>query len=257
MLNKVKWLQQPNVSHTWAAITVVIWVALLFVFQDTQLATDIENKVSLPSYFRFRDEVNKSPKLHPKIKIYGVDDSTVSWLKSPSLTIEQWSTLLQEVDLRKPKAIVIDAMFSIANIPSERKEESLLAIEALKNLSTPVIVGAFAAPQAVPYRKKISLDNPNFKLKNYVHLPENFYSDPNKVAKGLHLFPARGANIYGPDPRLRPYFRKVGQILYSGDSRFIPFLRIDDKTAIPHFMVYVDEDPKFYKGSLFASSFGR
>ncbi|SMF55493.1 adenylate/guanylate cyclase domain-containing protein [Pseudobacteriovorax antillogorgiicola] len=251
MLSKVKWLQQPNVSHTWALTSVLIWVGLLFAFQDTQIASDVDNKISLPSYFRLRHELSKGPELHKKIKVFGVDDSTVSWLKSPNLTMEQWSQLLLDIDRRKPKAIIIDAMFSIANIPSDRVAESQQAIEAMSAIESRVIVGAFAAPKVVPFRQKISLDNPAYELKNYIHLPENLYSDPEKVARSLNLYPARGGHIYGPDPVLRPYFKHVGQILYSGNSRFIPFLRIDDTTAIPHFMIFADDEPKFYKGKLY------
>ena len=251
MLNKVKWLQKPNVSNTWALVSVLVWVSLVMSILDTQFAMDIESKISLPAYFRVRDSLGKSPKLNEKIKVYGVDDSTVSWLKSPTLTMEQWAKVFGDIDKRNPKAIFVDGMFSIANIPKEREKETISAIKSMANIKTKLVVGAFAAPIKVPFRKELSLDNPDYQIENYIYLPEGQKKNSQEYIDSLNLFKSRGAQMYGPDPMLRPYFTHMGQILYSGNSRFIPFLRLTRNIAIPHLMVFADDEPKFHKGHLY------
>ncbi|MFW7379344.1 MAG: adenylate/guanylate cyclase domain-containing protein [Oligoflexus sp.] len=251
MENKTRWLQKPNVSGRWALSAVAVWILTIFLVQGSQIADDLENKVTLPAYFRVRDALDRSPKMNPRIKVYGIDDSTVSWLKSANPTMEQWSELIRWVDQQQPAAIIIDAMFSIANIPPGREKESVRAIEQLAEVKSPVIVGAFAAPKEVPFREKISIQDPNYDLTRYIRKPLNYDVSLESLAKSLNLTPARSPQIYGPDPILRPYFARVGQILYGGNSRFIPFLRVSDTQAIPHLMVYTDPAPRFYKGQLF------
>ena len=82
------------------------------------------------------------------------------------MSIEQWAELLHDIDKRKPKKIIIDGMFSIANILS-REVETKAAIESLAD--KPLVLGSFAAPGKLPYRQPLDLESQDFQIEKYLY----------------------------------------------------------------------------------------
>lgn len=252
---KLDWWQKPNVSVKWTIIIVGLWWAVLASAMHFKLVEDVENKLAFPLYFEVRDLLGLSPKLDDKIKVFGVDDSTVAWLGSPNLTMSQWVNLLREIDSRSPKAIIIDAMFSIANIPEGTREKSLADLKSLNKINTDIIVGAFVAPKKVSYRQPIDKEQVSFDLRSLLDSDQtNSFLSTEEVAASLPIYQARSAHIYGPDPLLRPYLGNIGHILYSGNHRLAPLLRLDDRYALPHFMVLLSDEVRFSRASLYLDS---
>ena len=103
------WLQRPNVTWNWVAVAMVLWtIGLLMLDRRTRIIDDLETRVSRPLDFRIRDQLGHSPELHPSIKVFGIDDSTVAWMGSASPDIMQWATLLESFARARPAAIIID-----------------------------------------------------------------------------------------------------------------------------------------------------
>ncbi len=240
------WLQRPNVSWHWAVAAVAIWTVALLILDKTELAKDLQNKIASPFDFRMRESLKRSPKVDQRIKLYAIDDSTVSWLGGPSPTFEQWAILLESIAAQKPKAIIIDAMFTIASIPEGREKETKRLIEKLEKQEVPIIVGSFIAPRALRYREPLDTKAPNFSLSRWV-LESSDYK-----AKDLPLAKGESEYVYGPDPILRKAFTHVGHILYGGDGSINPFVSIRPDTIVPHFMMLLEPRPKFVNGALTA-----
>ena len=55
--NTAKWLRAPNVNARWCLGVVLFWSIVFGLFGTTQLALDITNKVTMSSYFRFRNYI--------------------------------------------------------------------------------------------------------------------------------------------------------------------------------------------------------
>ena len=91
------WLQKPNVAWGWSLIAVITCTCLLYWFDHTQLSRDLENKISRPFDFRAREKLNLSPQLNPRIKVFVIDDATVSWLKTDAPSIIQWADLIDNI----------------------------------------------------------------------------------------------------------------------------------------------------------------
>ena len=245
----MKWLQEPNIGPLWAGICIGLWVLALQLFQGSQFAKDIETSLTAPSLFSLRDAWGNSPQVSDKIKVYGVDDSTVSWLNSPFLSTDQWVQLIRLIDRRKPKAIIIDSLFSIANDSYNK-----YSLKGLGVVTTPIYVGSFSTPRKIPYRPAISLNRTSFQLNRYIYESEQYTPSPKgEYLQNLRIYKSKDKFLYGPDPAFRRYFKNIGQILYYGDGRFIPFLKMNNRVAIPHLMLQIDDSAKFYQGQLYVN----
>lgn len=244
------WLHGRNVSLRYIAGTILLWFGVFYFFDKSQLGHDLENKVALSVNFRVREALGRSPTLHPNIKVYGVDDSTVSRLKRPGLNFLEWAKLILSIAENKPKAIVIDALFSIPEIPEGREAEAKELIKRLEVLATPVVVGGFTAPQKLPHRDTISTDRDAFQLPRRIKYGKLTKAQQVRKAAELNLPVARSVYLYGPNAMLLDAFRYIGHIIYLGDGRAAPYLRINDTTAIPHFMMLTDGGHKFSKKGL-------
>ena len=127
------WLAAPNVTWRWALGAALGWFLALYAFDGTQLARDLEYKVTRPFEFRIRDELGRSPKLDPRIRVFGFDDSTVAWMGGPSPSVELWAKLFRNIADVEPAAIIVDGMFSINAIPEGHEESAAEAIRQLED----------------------------------------------------------------------------------------------------------------------------
>ena len=246
------WLQKPNVSVKWALGAMLIWIAILVGFDHTQFALDLESKVSRPLDFRIRKQLNRSPVIAPNIKIFGIDDSTVSWLKSPNPTIFQWIELLENFERSGAKVIIIDALFTMANIPPGSEDVAAMMIPRLSEIQAPIIVGAFIAPSKLRYREPIDVDKSDYLISNKILNAEG--KEAKRQASQLNLPVARGKYLYGPDTKLRDYF-KIGHILYDGSGQMDPFIRMGEDRSIPHMMLMPFNKIKFFKNHMYYRGF--
>lgn len=243
------WLQKPNVSWLWLLVAAGLWTVLLLLFDQSDLVDDLETKVSRPFDFRIRERLGRSPKLHPKIKVFAIDDTTVSWLGRPSPNIIEWGHLILAIAKQKPKFIVIDALFSIADIPKDAEIEAQNIIAELEKVEIPIVVGAFVAPRKVRFRSLLGLDHNRYRLENLVSKGPNIVVGEKRNVLDIPF--ARSQFVYGPDPRLRKAFPYVGHLMYTGDGEFPLYLRLDAEHILPHFMLLPWSDRKFHHGKYF------
>lgn len=236
------WLQRPNVTWQWALIAAGLWTLTLVIFDHSQMALDLEDKVARPMDFRVRDMLKRSPQLHPKIKVFGIDDSTVAWMGAPAPTMDQWAKLLVGFAQRKPRAIVVDGMFSVANIPRGEEAMAQASIAKLEALDVPVIVGSFIAPRKLRYREPLPLEYPQFDLNNL--------AAPGSRASDLILPKATSSFLYGPDVRLREAFKHLGHFIYQSDGVIAPYYRMSDSIGVPHFMLLTADTIKIIGSQL-------
>lgn len=244
------WLQRPNVTWNWVAVAMVLWtIGLLMLDRRTRIIDDLETRVSRPLDFRIRDQLGHSPELHPSIKVFGIDDSTVAWMGSASPDIMQWATLLESFARARPAAIIIDGLFSIASFDKGMEKEAEAAIDRLARLQTPVIVGSYIAPRKIDYRVPIDPGSPHYDLLPLVEDVSDLARQ--EVAEDLTLEKRRTSYIYGPDPRLRRAFTRIGHVMYAGDSKAMPWYRLGPHRALPHFMVLAADKKEFVRDEFY------
>lgn len=249
--NSKGWLQSQNVSYRWTISVIAVWFAAFYFFDKTQMAHDLENTVALAVNFRTREALKRSPAVNEKIKVFGADDSTVAALGRPSLNLLEWGAVIQHIAKSDPKAIIIDGLFTMPEIPIGREDEAKETIKNLENLKVPVIVGAFVGPQKLKFREPLPTDSLQFDLPRLIKYGKNSRALQVRRAAELDLAVARSIFIYGPHQSLRKAFNNhLGHILYNGDSRAAPFVRLNDTVGIPHFMLLADDKLSFTKQGL-------
>ena len=237
-------LYGPVISKKRAVAIIAIWLGALLWFDQSRLGESLRTKTTIPLSYQIRELFKNSPELDERIKIFGVDDKTVSWLDKTYLGWDDWLSLLRNVERSKPKAVLIDAMFSVANLNSEGNAHLFKTIKSLENLKMNLIVGSFVTPKKIRFRSPLPLDHPIYQIESWT---ENESSNKKKQ-KSLKLPEAISHYVYGPDRRLWNVFKKVGHILYRGDYLISPLVQIDDRRVLPHMMLLAESNREIVDG---------
>ncbi len=248
-----QWLHSPPISIRWILPVTCLWIVGLIVWQMSNFSKETEARIEAPLLFQARNSLGLSPPIHSKIKVYGFDDTTISSLHRPRLNYQEWAELIENLDSRKPKAVIIDALFSVTETVHDDTDPGYKQfVERVQKLETPVVVGSFAINQKLSGRIPLDLSDSDFNLLSY--LPEAGSSglSSEEQAARLPIAPFIGSIVYGPEPSVRGAFKKIGHILYGQrEGRYFPFLRLDNQKTLPHLMLRPFQDVHFYQGQLF------
>lgn len=246
------WLQNPSVSVRLALGICVLWIGLMTVWELSPLSFETETRLVNPILYRIRNELGRSPLLDPRIISYAIDDATIAALQRPNLDLGQWIDVLESIDKRAPKAIIIDALFSVTDSALDNEEETKQSfVDRLKAIKTPIIMGAYASQKPIPGRQSWNMNDPALVIDQYVRsLPQSPLT-PEQEAAALPLANFNGFQLFGPAEFLRPALNKIGHIHYGQrEGRFFPFLRFSPNRALPHLMLRAVGDAYFQQGVL-------
>ncbi|RZA22950.1 MAG: CHASE2 domain-containing protein [Proteobacteria bacterium] len=227
--NLAKWLVNSSINPKTALALATIWTMALLAFSHFAPMRKIETRVVSPVLFHVRELLHRSPPLAPQIKIFAVDDVTVTFIRGTDLNLSQWANVMEALDSKSPKAIVVDALFGTLSADAEEDRESM---ERLKAVKTPIYSGAFPAPGEIFGRKTLPLEKPPYQTQTY---GSDLYALPSFEASA----------IYGTAPSLRDVFTRPGHILYGEDEgSFYPFLKLRENRVLPHVMLLPFIDTK-------------
>lgn len=116
-------------------LVLCLWAGLFWRW-DSFLVT-IEH-LEMPVLFKAREFFGRSTKLHPSLKIIGVDDKFVESSKSDGLVSdEKWLSYFRKIAERKPAAIIYDGNFSL-NMGGEGEN---FVVSERDAVSVPLFVG--------------------------------------------------------------------------------------------------------------------
>ncbi len=252
--NPGQWLHSPPISLRWIIFIVGFWVSVFMLISFSKVSYQAESRVEAPLLYAIRDRVGLSPALDPHLKIYGFDDKTVSTLRRARLSYKEWAELIESLDSRRPKVIIIDALFSVVqSVYDESDVSHQEMVERISRLNTPVVVGAYAIPGKLPDRVPLDETDPSQDLTKYIHNYNSHTLSPKEQASQLTLADFVGNSVYGPEPDVRAAFKRIGHILYGQrEGRFYPFLRLSDTRGLPYLMLRAFDDVVFRQGHLFA-----
>lgn len=236
-------LAAPDVSWRFLLCACAVWALGLIATFRSEAGSYLDARLALPIAFRAREALGKSPEISSKLKLYAIDDSTFAKLGTWVLTLEDWAKVLTTLAANQPRAIFIDAMFSRAD---DLQGDLAQTTDALKALGVPVIVGAFATPQAIRYREALDLKKPAYDLSAWLGAPGLPFAEgdlPPQVDN-------RGWYAYGAAPELQSVFRHIGHFLYAGGGTVAPFLRLNDREVLPHLSLFLAQTRKMERGHL-------
>jgi class 3 adenylate cyclase/CHASE2 domain-containing sensor protein len=239
------WLATPNVSWKWVSAAVLIWGTAFFFICKSDLGDYLDSRIARPIDFRSRDWLGKTPERSEQLKILSIDDSTFSKLGKSTLTLDQWHSLFRTIAENKPRAIVVDGMFSMAN--SEDSDLGPL-IEGIKNVGVPIIVGGFVVNSEINFRKPLRLDRPEYNIAKMIGAASIGDVKEDEVPKFSR---ALNWKAYGPAIELQNAFSQVGHFVYlDGRGKVSAAFLLDQNSAIAHLSLYAANEMKISQGRL-------
>lgn len=240
-------------QQAWAlpkiGITILLFTGLAMLYRMTPAAQRFEENTSFSFYFSMRQSLGLSPPLDPRLKIFRFDDTTLSTLRKPALNLEEWIRVLEAVDAQRPRAIFIDAMFSIPPdhpgwAPGATPED-VAAAQALVHrwaaLRTPIASAAFVTPAKLS-RAEIDPTLPPYRLRQYfLSLRSMMDPFPPLIARDNHY-------AYGPSELLRGILRRAGHAHNGGRGRAKAFFTLRPDFVLPHLALLGTDNIIFQAG---------
>ncbi len=218
-----------------------LWVVALLAVATSNLQDNIQLSLSDPVFFHMREYLHKTPELSPRLKVYAFDDSSVSFLKSPELSTQDLSLLLQNIAEQKPKAILLDRLFSLAQNDEGEKE----ALAALRAKGIPVYSGASMSEKKVAYRSQTVLSEEDYGFKHWI-------SHPNAATDAFvhrNLYNSNSV-LYAYDAAYEGAFRGVGHLAFDKRNSVYPMIVMKDR-IIPHLALYAADSVDIKDDQLF------
>jgi class 3 adenylate cyclase len=212
--------------------------ASFFLFSRANIGASANFYIANRLEYSLREFLKKDPDISPKLKIFGFDDKTLASYQRGELTFEDWAMVIDGLTTQKPKAIIIDQIFSI--IPSTETAglaKFKSALERADNVSAVSFVHNYMITKRVP----IDYDKDIYRLETYSK------DDPESIQWMRTLAP----NVYGPHPDIRDSFKNIGHALYPGMGRTDPFIRIGKNAVIPHIGLFSTKDINATANSLY------
>ena len=228
---KKNWFTTPGLSKT--QLSMAIFAGILFylcitLFSNSKAGKTFNYNLATNTEFKLKNKFEKSPVLHPSIKILSISDPSVSYLNRSNLYFHEWARIIKEIEKFEPKKIIIDKIFGVSNFYSGAKQHTA---EAFKSSGVPVITGAFLSQSQIPKRSSMDYTQIRDHIKSVLKIDLNSFvktSNQSKLIKTLnHSF------IYGRHESLKHIFQITGYFNYKGQLRFHPLSRLDNNLIVP------------------------
>lgn len=228
---KKNWFTTPGLSKTQLCMAIfasVLFYLCITLFSNSKAGKTFNYNLATNTEFKLKNKFEKSPVLHPSIKILSISDPSVSYLNRSNLYFHEWARIIKEIEKFEPKKIIIDKIFGVSNFYSGAKQHTA---ESFKSSGVPVITGAFLSQNQIPKRSPIDYTQISDQIKNLLKIDLNSFvktSNQSKLIKALnHSF------IYGRHESLKQIFQITGYFNYKGQLRFHPLSRLDNNQIVP------------------------
>ena len=198
----------------------------------------IEAAISTPVDFQAAQWFGRTPKADDRLKIFAFDDPTVNFAHGTELTYADWIKIFSALSAAEPKQIFVDKVFGL--VPPG--EDAPAFVAALQSLPTPIIVGAFAAPNEIQGRPSL---NPGAEQGGHARVPES-----SLTARLLVVDRGPRPIAYGPAPEILPAFARVGHLTVLEGGFTVPTIALGDGRSLPHLSFYAAPDLSVAPGNV-------
>ncbi len=204
------WYERPAISLRRAILLGLCATGLSLLLVFPPLGGEVTNRISRPLAFHLRSLAGRDPALDERVVPFVFDDTALARFQAEDLTLSQWARLLRAIADQKPRAILIGKVFGTPL----GLEKSAEALEAIKNLGVPIVVGGMVSLKPIKYRPVLSWASPTLRLADSLRGTDETDPFPRLPAPvWVPLF------AYGPHPALWEAFPRVGHLMYD-ESRF-------------------------------------
>lgn len=237
-----RWYVSPDLTWRKAAFLAFAITGLVNALYLSPLGRAVETQIARPISFEVRHWLGADPGIDPRIKIYGMDDSTVKYLEDTDLPFEDWTKVFESFAQAKPAAVFIDKVFGTPKGTDLERNAARIAA-----LPYPIVAGSYVASAPVAFRESWDLTLSGYNLQDRL----NAGRVGKEALKSISWLPIEKGFPYGPHPSVRGAFRYVGHIVYEGKHSVRALYRLSESEAIPSATLFTGRPPYFDRGQLF------
>ncbi len=214
----MRWLPKITVANfnlrTTILAAALVWLSLV-VFERSKFGDILENEIAVGGSYQMRSWLGKNPKLSPKLKVFFFDDKTFAALGKPDLSTAEWAAIFKSLDARKPRAILIDKIFSFPG------GDVLDLLSKRDDIQTKIYTAGFSTSVNITGRSEVK----NIGEAGY---REPIFREVSFEQKQATPF------IYGASKQLRRFFDGAGHVQYMNQSHIPGYIKAGRKTIFPH-----------------------
>jgi hypothetical protein len=215
----------------------LFWVLLLQLMIGRETVYEsIETYAANPVLFHVRDKLGKTPGLSPRLKILALDDGTIDFLKKPELSVHDLSLLLGNIAQKKPRAIILDKVFSL--VPEKTNEEDLERLRQIKDAS--IYTGSWINPAPIKLRSPLELEEEKYGPTRWLK-PGAAWEDVLRHLRNDSDSRGKNGNdgfIYAYEKAFQGAFTGVGHLRINTSSSVQPFILYKSHYLLPHLALY-------------------
>ena len=238
------WLKTYSLKVKTVAILAVLWPVFFLIVTSYEIDNYLDAKIADPINFRIRDMVGRSPVQEPNLKIFAIDDKAFAMLGTPMPSLDLWADVIDSIAERKPRLIVIDAMFSAR--PDELTPRSRTIFNRVKSSGVNVATGAFVVKDEIKYKTNLNRSGSQYKIDQYFSWSASKTNDVRFQKNNLPPWVDRSSwAAYGPSEILEDIFNHAGHFQLFDENKIEPFLWMGDKNIIPHLSMYAADSVDF------------
>lgn len=226
-----------------------LFIVFTIAYSYTGALGYLETQVGQKLSFLNRELFNGDrPRVNSSLKIIAMDDNSVSKMKSPNLTIEQWQEFISILSAQKPNTIIIDKAFNLLDIQEKEEENSdessLPFFDRLrkKKDEKPKSFDRKDIPRSVKiisagYYKHSEVEGKDSLIADK-HLNKHLI-DLDRCSS--NTCPEKRLFGYGPNKIVSKLFDGVGHVNYEKTYSFKPVVRLTKEKGLAHASLLTSE----------------
>jgi class 3 adenylate cyclase len=237
------WLNHFGLRPLTVVIVSCFWIMAFLVLFYFGVDQYLNTKVADPINFRVRDALGRAPTMNERLKVFAIDDQTFAKIGTPMPSIAIWSEVLDSIAQKKPKIIIVDALFSASGDGISPKTREWMA--SVKKTGVPIVTGSFVHETPLEFKHPLDLSSDLYQLQRYVG------PNPKKTIEdwrfeNLPSWVLRDKwQAYGPSPNVSSFFDRVGHFQLFTENQIEPFLLLGRDTILPHVSMYIPDSLSF------------
>ena len=213
-------------SHA-LGLTVFVFLAIL---SESPLGYFAENMIAQQTTFKIRSILQMEPTFDSQIKVISFDDKTLDFVGAEDLSLDAWGKLLGEISAAKPRLILVNKHFGL--VKDQSPPTTLAGLNTL--LETRTIAGSYLDSRILQSGNALNLDRDEYNLAKMMNQSGYGVQAINRIS----WMPLTSGTLIGPDKRLAADFKYIGHIQTEDFGYIQPFVRINQKLAVPHLSLF-------------------
>jgi hypothetical protein len=211
----------------------LFWVLLLQLIGPSAVHDSIQTYAADPVLFRVRHMLGKTPELSPRLKILALDDGTIDFLKKPELSVHDLSLLLGNIAQKKPRAIILDKVFSL--VPEKTNDEDLERLRQIRE--APIYTGSWINQAPIKLRSPLELEEEKYGPSRWLKPGAEWEDVLRHLRDGKDMKDTTGF-IYAYEKAFQGAFTGVGHLRINTSGSVLPFVLYKTHYLLPHLALY-------------------